>query len=108
MLNNIRDFSMQQRTADTVSQALKVLANADRLRLMCAMSRQELCVAELANATGIGQPTLSQQLGVLRKANLVSTRRAGKSIFYGIADARILRVMSMLYEEFCPQEVSND
>ncbi len=62
--------------------ALKVLANEDRLLLMCQLSQREMSVGELEEALDIRQPTLSQQLGVLRMEGVVDTRRDGKRIFY--------------------------
>ena len=50
---------------------------------------------------GIQQPTLSQQLGVLREEQLVTTRREGKQIFYSIASTEAMAVMQVLYELYC-------
>ena len=50
---------------------------------------------------GIRQPTLSQQLGVLRNEELVQTRREGKQIFYRIADSRAQEVLETLYRLYC-------
>jgi DNA-binding transcriptional ArsR family regulator len=83
---------------------LKMLANEDRLLLMCQLSQGEACVSELESRLGIRQPTLSQQLGVLRTEGLVSTRREGKRIFYTVADARALALLDVLYSLYCPQE----
>jgi len=84
--------------------ALKVLANEDRLLLLCQLSQGEMCVGDLEEALGIRQPTLSQQLGVLRNEGVVSTRREGKNIFYSVADARLLKVLEVLYRLYCPKE----
>lgn len=80
---------------------LRVLANRDRLLLLCQLTQGEFCVSELETALGIEQPTLSQQLTVLRQENLVTTRREGKQIFYSIASAEATAVMQVLYEQFC-------
>jgi DNA-binding transcriptional ArsR family regulator len=80
---------------------LKVLANRDRLMLLCQLAQGEFCVSELETALGIEQPTLSQQLTVLRQEALVTTRREGKQIFYSIASPEALAVMQVLYEQFC-------
>lgn len=80
---------------------LKVLANPDRLLLLCQLSQGPLCVNELEAILGIQQPTLSQQLGVLRDQALVSTRREGKQIFYSIASSEALAVMQVLYQLYC-------
>lgn len=80
---------------------LKVLANPDRLMLLCQLSQGPLCVSELESALGIAQPTLSQQLGVLRDEALVTTRREGKQIFYSIASTEAMAVMQALYQLYC-------
>jgi DNA-binding transcriptional ArsR family regulator len=80
---------------------LKVLANPTRLLLLCHISQQEYCVSDLELLTEIRQPTLSQQLAVLREKEIVSTRRDGKQIYYSIASGQALAVMQVLYEQFC-------
>ena len=94
---------LRQAAGQAVS-ALKVLANEDRLLLLCQLSQGEICVGDLEQALGIRQPTLSQQLGVLRNEGVVSTRREGKNIFYNVADARLLKVLELLYRLYCPKE----
>lgn len=80
---------------------LKVLANPDRLLLLCQLSQGPLCVSELAAIVGIQQPTLSQQLGVLRDEALVSTRREGKQIYYSIASREAQAMLQLLYQLYC-------
>ncbi len=82
---------------------LKLLGNEDRLLLLCQLSMQERTVGELEQLTGIGQPTLSQQLGVLRREGLVATRREGKFIWYQLADERALQLMQCVHQLFCQQ-----
>lgn len=84
--------------------ALKVLGNPERLLLLCQMSQGELSVSELEESLGIRQPTLSQQLGVLRREGMVQTRRDGKKVFYSVADARLLALLQTLYTLYCPKE----
>ena len=49
------------------------------------------------------QPTLSQQLGVLREEGLVNTRRDGKNIYYSLDSPQVLAVMKVLYAQFCAE-----
>lgn len=95
------DLGTLQAAATEACALLKVLANPDRLLLMCRLSQGELPVGELEAQLGIRQPTLSQQLGVLRENGLVATRRDGKSIYYSVASPQALAVMAVLYEQFC-------
>ena len=83
---------------------LKALGNPERLLLLCQISQGELSVAELEAALGIHQPTLSQQLGVLRREGLVETRRDGKNVIYRVADERVLALLQTLYALYCPKE----
>jgi ArsR family transcriptional regulator len=83
---------------------LKLLANQDRLLLLCQLSQGEMCVSDLEAELGIRQPTLSQQLAVLRAEGVVDTRREGKNVYYSVADRQLLEVISLLYRLYCPQE----
>ena len=80
---------------------LKVMANPDRLLLLCQMVEGERSVAELGEATGLQQPSLSQQLAVLRREGLVETRRDGKFIHYRVASPAVLALLTTLYQQFC-------
>lgn len=80
---------------------MKVLSNPDRLLLLCQLSQGERCVSELEEMLGITQPTLSQQLTVLRDEELVSTRREGKNIYYQLSSSEALSVMQVLHQNFC-------
>ena len=87
--------------AAVAARLLKTLSNPDRLMLLCRLSQGEASVGELEAELGIVQPTLSQQLTVLREEALVETRREGKYIFYQVASPRALAVLKVLYREFC-------
>lgn len=95
------DLSALQAATGHACALLKVLANPDRLLLMCRLSQGELSVGDLEAQVGIRQPTLSQQLGVLRGHGLVTTRREGKNIFYSVVSRQALAVMAVLHEQFC-------
>ncbi|MDX5297601.1 MAG: metalloregulator ArsR/SmtB family transcription factor [Gammaproteobacteria bacterium] len=98
---DIPDLEKLRATADTASQLLKTLSNPDRLLLLCQLAQGERNVSELEALVGIQQPTLSQQLGVLRREGLVETRRDGKQIFYRISSPQALAVINTLYQLFC-------
>lgn len=104
MSHPVIDPTVLRQAAGQAIAALKVLANEDRLLLLCQLSQGEMSVGELEEALDIRQPTLSQQLGVLRAEGVVDTRREGKRIFYSVADARLLQVLDVLYGLYCPKE----
>lgn len=80
---------------------LKPMANADRLLLLCHLLEAPATVAELGAATGLAQPSLSQQLAVLRREGLVSTQRQGKAIEYRLASPAVAALLKTLYRLFC-------
>ncbi len=102
------DLDKMKASAGKACQMMKVLSNPDRLMLLCQLSQGEKRVGELEEILSIVQPTLSQQLTVLREEELVTTRRDGKSIYYQIASPQALAVMNVLFEQFCgPQTGDN-
>jgi ArsR family transcriptional regulator len=95
------NFEKLRASAEIATSLLKVMANSDRLMLLCQLSQGEKSVSELEEILEIKQPTLSQQLTVLRNAKLVSTRREGKCIYYMISSTSALAIMNVLYQEIC-------
>ncbi|HQY60235.1 MAG: helix-turn-helix transcriptional regulator [Myxococcales bacterium] len=69
-----------------------------RLRLLERLADGEWCVTELAEAAGVGLSTVSQQLRILRAERVVTRRRAGKHIFYGLADSHIVSLLRSAIE----------
>ena len=72
-----------------------LLADPTRLRLLAALATGELCVCDLAAATGINRTTVSHQLRTLRDGKLVRSRREGRVIFYSLDDDHVRDLMSM-------------
>jgi DNA-binding transcriptional ArsR family regulator len=99
--NNPIDFANIAASVDRACRLLKVLANPDRLLLLCRISEGESCVRDLEESLEICQPTLSQQLSILREEGLVTTRREGKRIFYSLASPESIAVITTLQEQFC-------
>lgn len=81
---------------------LRLLANQKRLLVLCRLAeRGELPVGVLAREAGLSQSALSQHLARLREDGLVTTRRAGQTVFYRIADGRVARLLDALHAIFC-------
>jgi DNA-binding transcriptional ArsR family regulator len=97
----IPDLAALQASAEKACALLKVLAHPDRLVLLCRLAQGEFCVSDLEADLGIRQPTLSQQLGVLRQGGLVNTRREGKSIYYRLSSEDAAAVMEVLHSRMC-------
>ena len=98
------DIDQLRDNADAAGQLLKALGNPDRLLLLCQLVGGEMNVGELEERLKIVQPTLSQQLGVLRREGLVETRRDGRQIYYSISSPQALAVIQTLYQLFCGEK----
>ena len=107
-MNNQTDIQRLRSSADQAHQLLKALANRDRLLLLCQLVDGERNVGELEELLGIVQPTLSQQLEVLRREGLVDTRREGKQVYYSVASPEALAILHTLYGLFCAEETPNE
>lgn len=89
--------TLADREAGAITDILKALAHDVRLTLMrTLLENGEKSVGELEAMTGIGQPGLSQQLAILRKAELVQTRRDAKLVFYSLASEALQPTAKLL------------
>ncbi len=82
---------------DMLVDQFKAIAHPLRLRILETLAAGEHNVGEIEQSTAIGQPTLSQQLGVLRKAGLVETRKEAKLVFYRLAPQPIAALCATLH-----------
>jgi len=95
------DISTIRESASVACGILKVLANEDRLLILCQLSQGARNVGELEELLGIQQPTLSQQLTVLREEKLVTTERKGKFIYYSLASLEATQIIKTLFSLYC-------
>lgn len=89
--------------AGEVAGLLRTLAHPARLMIVCTLAEGEFSVGQLEQELGIHQPSLSQQLTVLRDAGIVETRRDAKQIFYRLTEAKAERLIQSLYAIFCAE-----
>ena len=102
MKHTTLEIDPMREAAAEATALLHNLANVNRLLLLCQLTQGEKSVGELEALLDIRQPTLSQQLGVLRSDGLVANRRDGKQVYYSIADDRVRVILTMIYKLYCP------
>ena len=83
--------------AEDTAERLRKFGQPLRLMILSLLLQGEKSVSEIDIATGIGQPGLSQQLAELRRADLVTTRRQAKQVFYSLADELSVRSIEALF-----------
>jgi DNA-binding transcriptional ArsR family regulator len=72
------------------------VADPKRVLILYALEKGRLCVNELAEEVGMSQPAVSRHLRVLRERGLVTTGRQGPSIYYALADHRVIEALNLL------------
>jgi ArsR family transcriptional regulator, virulence genes transcriptional regulator len=95
------DLSVMRETAPKVSALMKILANENRLMILCQLVECERSVSEMAAKLEMRQAALSQQLALLRKDGLVKTRRDAQTIYYSLARPDLAALLGFLYETYC-------
>jgi ArsR family transcriptional regulator, lead/cadmium/zinc/bismuth-responsive transcriptional repressor len=86
----VLDPLASQRAADI----FRALGDASRLRLLALMLHGEMCVSEIAAALRDNLPAISQRLKLLKSERIVASRRAGKHVYYKLADQHIADLIS--------------
>ena len=87
--------------ADDATRLLKALSNSSRLMVLCSLAQGELTVGQLNERVPLSQSALSQHLAVLRRDDLVRTRRSAQTIYYRLAEGPAGRLIETLHEIFC-------
>jgi ArsR family transcriptional regulator, virulence genes transcriptional regulator len=91
-----------QKKAGAVSSTLRLLANQNRLLVLCRLALEdEMSVTALGKAINLSQSALSQHLAKLKADGLVNARRESQIVFYRIADSRIRQLLDALYAIYC-------
>jgi DNA-binding transcriptional ArsR family regulator len=85
----IRHAVVSDEQLERAASIFRAAGDISRLKLLHRLSDGEWCVTELAEAAGVGLSTVSQQLRLLRAERIVARRRAGKHIFYSLADSHV-------------------
>ena len=93
-----------QENASKATHLLKAMANEWRLLILCQLAMGEKSVGELEGLIGLSQSALSQHLAVLRRENLVGTRREAQCIYYSLSSNEAEAIMGTLYTLFCQSD----
>jgi len=93
-LQSIRDALISGSVLSQVSELFKALGDPTRLRIIHALSLQELCVHDLTVVLDMGQSAVSHQLRVLRNLRIVKRRKVGKTVYYSLDDVHIEQIVA--------------
>ena len=93
-LKNIDEKMPPQEELQDLAEFFKVFGDGTRLKILYVLLSAEMCVFDIAAVLGMSQSAISHQLRVLKQMALVKNRREGKTIFYSLADAHIVTILS--------------
>jgi ArsR family transcriptional regulator, virulence genes transcriptional regulator len=91
----------------SMAEMFSAMGNPRRLQALMYLERGETTVNDMADAIGLTQSSLSQHLAVLRKSNLVKTRRNAQTIYYELDSAPVARILGLLNEMFDGNDPTN-
>lgn len=97
-ISEMRDHEEQ---VETAARALKAISHPLRLKILCVVGDQEVCVQDIVDAVGTSQSNISQHLAILREKSVLATRKDANRVFYRVADRRTLQLIVMMREVFC-------
>jgi ArsR family transcriptional regulator len=99
--NAIREMISKREHIETAARALKAMAHPLRLKILCVVGGDEVCVQDIVEAVGTSQSNISQHLGILRDKAVLQTRKDANRVYYRIADPRTLQLIGLMREVFC-------
>ena len=97
-VDRARQAVPDDRCVEDASALLKAVADPTRLRMLSALSAEELCVHDLALVVGVSESATSHQLRLLRAHRLVAPRKEGRTVYYRLADAHVTLLLANALE----------
>ena len=80
---------------ERVAALFKLCGDPTRVSILCALSRHELCVCEIASVVSMSSSAVSHQLRLLRQTGIICSHRQGKTVVYSIADRHIEEIFRL-------------
>jgi len=98
---SILELKDKQQQIETAARSLKAISHPLRLKILCVVGDEEICVQDIVEAVGTSQSNISQHLAILRDKGVLQNRKDANRVFYSIADQRILQLIALMREVFC-------
>lgn len=98
VLNNVKRELPEDEVLCDLSDLFKIFGDTTRVKILYSLFESELCVCAIAELLGMNQSAISHQLRILKDVNLVANRRAGKTVYYYLADDHVRTIIAMGFE----------
>lgn len=98
ILKHVRAELPRDELLQDLGDLFKIFGDTTRIKIMYALHEDEMCVCAISELLGMTQSAVSHQLKTLKTANLVKSRRDGKTIYYSIADDHVRTIIALGFE----------
>jgi len=85
------------------ARCLKAMSHPLRLKILCVLGNESISVQDIVEQVGTSQSNISQHLSILREKNILSSKKEANRVYYFIDDTRVIQLIAMMKEIFCPQ-----
>ena len=92
IINMVKQKMPKEEILFDIAELFKVFGDSTRMKIICALLEEELCVCDIAVITNTTQSAISHQLRVLKQAKLVKYRKDGKSVIYSLDDDHVREI----------------
>ena len=90
-------MKLEDMIAERVAYVLKAVAHPVRLQIIELLEKREMCVGDIVDALGVKQAITSQHLNMMRDKEVLSCRREGAKVYYGIKNKNVLKLLYCIY-----------
>jgi len=97
----MQDMQAMKEKAKEIAALLKILANENRLLILCELLKSPMTVSNLLEKLNISQSGISQHLTILKSNGILDYKKNAQHITYNIKDDRIYQIMAILKELYC-------
>lgn len=93
-VKRVQQMMPEDETLFDLAELFKVFGDTTRIKILYLLHESELCVCDIAQLLGMSQSAVSHQLRTLKNSKLVQFRRAGKTVFYSLADSHVHSILN--------------
>lgn len=103
-VQSARDHALASKDNEQLAVLFKAMGDPNRLRILWALDREEMCVCDLAFFVGVSESAVSHQLRQLRQLRLVSNRREGPILYYRLNDNHVSALIRLALEHLMEEK----
>ncbi len=106
IVDAVRSAMPDDDTLMDVADIFKLFSDSTRVKIMCALMSSEMCVCDISALLGMTKSSVSHQLRILKQADLVRNRKAGRVVYYSLADEHVRTIFASGLEHATEDQLS--